>query len=204
MASAAFIVYPRARPGASITLGSNLRTISSEMELHVLLGCATVWLTCVLLESRVVAEHRARACGCSFAMCKCITIVVGLLALLNGELSAAAGRAAFCTPDSAAAAGASCEPLRPGTGRWDGTEAGVRYLGDLTYDYPSVKAPTATGILLAVQAWLLTQSVAGPFARRFLLNDNSVHILRQLQPGVGGAATISAAPPLCRERASAN
>lgn len=53
-------------------------------------------------------------------------------------------------------------------------------LGNMTYEYGQLIAPVATGPMLTFQSWVLTSSPLGPFLRRVLLNDNNLHILREL------------------------
>ena len=53
-------------------------------------------------------------------------------------------------------------------------------LGDETYDIVPLNAPIATSNLLLVFSYLLTKSFIGPHLVRILLNDNKVHLLREL------------------------
>lgn len=59
------------------------------------------------------------------------------------------------------------------------TEAPV-LLGNMTYEYAGLVAPVATGSMLTLQSWILTSTPLGPFLRRVLLNDNKLHMLREL------------------------
>lgn len=48
------------------------------------------------------------------------------------------------------------------------------------YDIVIMDAPVATGTLLHVLAWVLTQPAIGPLLTRFLLNNNKVWHIREL------------------------
>lgn len=64
-------------------------------------------------------------------------------------------------------------------------EQGGLLLGDPAYDIRKLKAPVVTGWKLRVLAYLLTQTRFSPSIRRFLLNDNNMHRLRELQAQIG-------------------
>ena len=58
-------------------------------------------------------------------------------------------------------------------------------LGDPTYDIKQLKAPVVSGWKLQILSYILTQTRFGPSIRRFLLNDNNMHRLRELSAQIG-------------------
>ena len=65
-------------------------------------------------------------------------------------------------------------------GGTDGARPPAYVLGDTTYNVKKIEAPVATGFRLRAIEWVLTRSPVAPFAKRYLLNKNNIHMMREL------------------------
>lgn len=80
-------------------------------------------------------------------------------------------------------------------------EASWTKLGDPTYDIHPLDAPVATGLKLRILAYLMSHGPQAPLLRRYLLNKNGMHKLRELNAQIEGSKFTPLTHPINRHPA---